>query len=1061
MKLFSNRRLSLLFIFPAVMIWMLSLTMLAPAAAQNAQPAQTARTLTGWLAMTYGDPQPGSGIASQLRITLMDDAGNTVARLAISDSIARPYYGQRVSISGYTLDTGNANAQAGADTAAPLISVLTITPQQAMADSSVSLTGSQPWVNILCKFSDVAATPRTPAYFTQMFTESYKGLDHFWRRMSYNQIDLFGSATTSQWYTLPKPRSFYIDQGTYGANLNLLADDCATVADAEVNFANFVGVNFMFNDSLDCCAWGGGRRMDFDGVSKFYRTTWLPPWGQRHDTIGHEMGHGFGMPHSTGPANNPPVELDVYVSHWDVMSAAGGACRVRDDANTYCLSQGTSAYQRTVPGWIPPYRLHVVPSNSIDEVTLDRLILPQTDDTPLMVRIPINNSPTHFYTVEVRDLNEYDQNIPNRAVVIHDVDTMRTGNAGHAYVVDSDGNNNVNDAGAIWIVGEVFYDPASNISIEVLSETGGRYTLRVNNNASLIAGTVYEADGTTPIAGAQVAALEADTSSTADSATTDANGQYTLTVAPGSYRLVAKATGRAAEFYNGAALADQAQIVTAGVSATLSGINFQLDAGGTISGVVTGGGSVPLYAMAVGIENTTLTTCTGFDGAYTLTNVPLGAPLVIFSGGFPCDGGDFDYSVEWWQEASWREEADPITLTQDMPNLTDIHFTLRKSAMVVGRVTMAEGGKPIPAAVVCAYPDTATTFDQSDVDTCALTEFDGFYTLDLPVGVYRLRAHEPGRVRLFYDHSPTYQGATLLSVGADDVLTDKDFVLPVAGEVSGTVYDVDGVTPLPGITLTDQHNGYVGCSRSDGSYMLTLPVGTHIIKASSGPCDPLASFVTQYYENSLTPENATPITISAPGESITDVNFINLESADELLTNGGFEQSGQSAKLPASWVGVNLMNDGRVCDQGAVKSRARNGSCAFQLTGNAGVVSSLVQTVRPQTQPNQWLHLSAWVQGKNVSGAKIRAVIKYTGGRTQTLVLDPAALNAGTYPYQQLSAERRLKWPVKRIKVILRNASGKGRLRIDEISLRILPQRTMGRDLVPLPAAPDDLRGSN
>ena len=35
----------------------------------------------------------------------------------------------------------------------------------------------------------------------------------------------------------------------------------------------------MFNASFDCCAWGGSRFANLDGLNKVWRVTWEPPWG--------------------------------------------------------------------------------------------------------------------------------------------------------------------------------------------------------------------------------------------------------------------------------------------------------------------------------------------------------------------------------------------------------------------------------------------------------------------------------------------------------------------------------------------------------------------------------------------------------------------------------------------------------------------------------------------------------------------------------------------------------------------------------------------------------------
>ena len=125
--------------------------------------------------------------------------------------------------------------------------------------------------------------------------------------------------------TLPQPRSYYLydknGDGNVEVTLRRLATDCTVVADAYVNFPDYVGINLMFNELLDCCAWGGGWYLNLDGVHKLYRMTWEPPWAFCDiSVIEHEMGHGFGMPHSSG------MYGQTYDNVWDVMSATGAFC---------------------------------------------------------------------------------------------------------------------------------------------------------------------------------------------------------------------------------------------------------------------------------------------------------------------------------------------------------------------------------------------------------------------------------------------------------------------------------------------------------------------------------------------------------------------------------------------------------------------------------------------------------------------------------------------------------------------------------------------------------------
>ena len=99
----------------------------------------------------------------------------------------------------------------------------------------------------------------------------------------------------------------------------------------------------MFNQDLDCCAWGGSTYLNLDGQSRMYRITWLPPWSYKNQgPIAHEMGHGFGLPHSSGPYGA------TYDSRWDVMSDVWGNCPPVSPTPTYgCVGTHTIPTTRT------------------------------------------------------------------------------------------------------------------------------------------------------------------------------------------------------------------------------------------------------------------------------------------------------------------------------------------------------------------------------------------------------------------------------------------------------------------------------------------------------------------------------------------------------------------------------------------------------------------------------------------------------------------------------------------------------------------------------------------
>jgi len=183
-----------------------------------------------------------------------------------------------------------------------------------------AVSGSQRWATVLCRFADsTGITPHPTTWFdTLMLGGSYPGMEHYWQELSYGQINLTGSFVVG-WYNLPQPRTYYVydrnGDGSADLDLGRAARDCAAAADADVYFPSVIGINLVFNQNLDCCAWGGSWTFTLDGQTKSYNVTWLPPWGyENQGVIGHEMGHGFGLPHSSGPYSA------TYDSRWDVMS---------------------------------------------------------------------------------------------------------------------------------------------------------------------------------------------------------------------------------------------------------------------------------------------------------------------------------------------------------------------------------------------------------------------------------------------------------------------------------------------------------------------------------------------------------------------------------------------------------------------------------------------------------------------------------------------------------------------------------------------------------------------
>jgi hypothetical protein len=215
-----------------------------------------------------------------------------------------------------------------------------------------------------------------------------------------------------------------------------------------------------------------------------------------HDWITHEMGHGFGLPHSSGPYSA------TYDSDWDVMSGSGecdeakpngvttlDGVLIKPDPTYKCISVDTISYHADLLNWIPKTldgesrKYEVNTTGTYNGINIERLDQPPSSSGYLIAKIPIKGSNTQFYTVEARRLQGNDTTtppvppydgdlngrIPGEAIVIHKVDT--TLGDRDAKVVDSTRKgSNPNDAGAMWLPGETFTDKTNGITVKVVRE---------------------------------------------------------------------------------------------------------------------------------------------------------------------------------------------------------------------------------------------------------------------------------------------------------------------------------------------------------------------------------------------------------------------------------------------------------------------------------------------------------------------------------------------------------------------------------------------------------------
>lgn len=304
-------------------------------------------------------------------------------------------------------------------------------------------------------------------------------------------------------------------------------------------------------------------------------------------------------------------------------------------------------------------------------------------------------------------------------------------------------------------------------------------------------------------------------------AQTDAAGAYSISVAPGIYRVSAREPFGAYpmtyfSFSGNSYSIEYASDIVVTEGANVTGVDFMLSWSGFISGTVTAEGGNPIANVPVrgwlvdhidefGVVWTSADyiALTNEFGQYSLQGLPAGQYRVYFPD--PQDNGVYAFFGEWFNNVDRIEYATDVSVA---PSATafGIDAALTPCSTITGRVTTG-GSTPVGGVLVefeSYDPVMGEWWWHGSTETAA----DGTYSYDgLSSGAYRVRFNGggwvPAYLEEYYNDAVDAMSATDVVVGTGVTVPNIDADLAPAGRITGVVTGAG--QPLSAVTVPAEY----------------------------------------------------------------------------------------------------------------------------------------------------------------------------------------------------------------------------------------------------------------
>ncbi|MCZ7558594.1 MAG: carboxypeptidase regulatory-like domain-containing protein [Bacteroidia bacterium] len=371
-----------------------------------------------------------------------------------------------------------------------------------------------------------------------------------------------------------------------------------------------------------------------------------------------------------------------------------------------------------------------------------------------------------------------------------------------------------------WYNEKADYQSADDVLVPQNGDvTGIDFTL--TRHGGSIAGIVLD-ENSNPVPGAQVTVwinTSAPSNSTVTGygkATTDAHGAYSIDALPaGNYLVRAQAAGFIPEFYDNATSPQTATLVQLTANQAATGIDFELTAGGGISGTITDASTAAPIAHAYvhvrgALRGVEFGTRTDAQGQYRIEGLPSGNYTVFFAAS--------RYIGEYYDDT--RDPAQATLVTVTAPAIvTGINAALTPGnngpRKYNGSVTTDNPAMSCFVLVEAINPDNGLSI-------MTTTDLRGGFSLDAWDNAI-IRARAIGHVGAYAGNTYNWKESTTNGFTGEINFQLSAITESGLAELTGTVRDASTNSPLAGawVYAFDASGApYFAVTGPDGSYSI-------------------------------------------------------------------------------------------------------------------------------------------------------------------------------------------------------------------------------------------------